>query len=396
MRIGIDIRSIGGRRTGDELYTVELVRHILKTDKKNYYYLYTDVADDERLRKIKREIGEESFDDKVRIISVVPAYKLFWTFFLLLRQARKDKLDLLHVQYITPLFFLGKLKVVTTIHDISFARFPRFIKWLDLLFLRILIPWSLRKADGIIAISQFTKNELISVYNVPAEKIKLIYNGGGGDSFRNYIPNDNGLNSLKKYGIMKPYLLYVGTLQPRKNIVFLIDFFSELKVKYKGDALIDNLELVIRGTVGGYNYDQRIDNRLSELKDNQPDVFKKIKLIDYLDRRNELLILFSEAEVFCFPSLYEGFGLPVIEAMMVGTPVLVANSSCLPEIVRDGGLLANPADIDDWVDKVNELLHNQKLKQKYIENGYRVAGLFDWSKTARETVDFYEELIFKK
>ena len=262
MRIGIDIRAVGYQRTGDETYTLQLIKSLEKIDSENQYFLYTDVSSEKEVKKVKQLLSLTN--GNFRIISVSPSQKMFWTMYSLPKQAKKDKLDILHVQYITPLFLSKNIKLVTTIHDVSFTRFPEFINKKDLFLLRLFIKMSLKRADKIIAVSKFTRNEIIDVYKIDENKVAVIYNGGVAEEFKKSISNEDVLEFRKKYGIMKSYLLFLGTLQPRKNIPFLIDSFVGLKRKYKNNQKIDNLTLVLRGSKNGHNYDSRIDEVLKK------------------------------------------------------------------------------------------------------------------------------------
>ena len=389
MKIGIDIRAIASQRTGDETYTLELVKNLAEIDRENKYFLYTDTFSEKKLAKIKKLLSLEN--DNFSIKSVGPTSKFFWTFYSLAKQARKDKLDVLHVQYIVPVFLRKDIKIVTTIHDISFERYPQFIAKKDLFALKLLIPPSLRRADKIIAVSEFTAREIKDVYPKVADKVKMIYNGGVPKVF-GAVKEEDVLNFRKKYGKLKPYLLYLGTLQPRKNVPFLLRAFQELKKKYsQKDSLVKNCKLVIRGTRGGRNYDERIDIVLNDIRGDSPDVYNDIQFLGY-QSMEELAVLLREAEVFCFPSLYEGFGLPVLEAMAAGTPVLASDSSCLPEIVGKGGVLYKNGDRGDFVKKIRRLLLDEDLRNRVVEAGRLRVKDFSWEKTARETLELYNKL----
>ncbi len=389
MKIGIDIRAIASQRTGDETYTLELVKNLARIDRKNEYFLYTDTFSEEKLAKIKKLLSLDNANFFIKPVG--PSSKLFWTFYSLAKQARKDKLDILHVQYIAPIFLRKDIRIITTIHDISFERYPQFIAKKDLLALKLLIPPSLHRADKIIAVSKFTAQEIKNVYPRVAGKVEMIYNGGVPEAF-GAVTKKDVLNFRKKYGKLRPYLLYLGTLQPRKNVPFLLRAFRELKKRYSQEnSLIENCKLVIRGTRGGRNYDWRIDSILEDIRKDNSNIYNDIKFLGYQSTK-ELAVLLREAEVFCFPSLYEGFGLPVLEAMAVGTPVLASDSSCLPEIVGDGGVLYRGDNQSDFVEKVRRLLLDGDLRSRVAEAGRLRVKDFSWEKTARETLELYNKL----
>jgi glycosyltransferase involved in cell wall biosynthesis len=388
MRIGIDIRAIGKQRTGDETYTLQLVKNLMLKDIKNKYFLYTDTENKKTLQKINTLL--KITNNNFKIVSITPAHKLLWTMFFLSKQAKQDSLDILHVQYIVPLFLPKEIKLITTIHDISFARYSRFISKKDLLILKLFIPLSLRKADKIIAVSKFTKDEIIKVYKINSTKIKTIYNGGVAKDFQKKINKKQALSFRKKYDIMKPYLLYLGTLQPRKNISFLIKAFVILKIKHKDNEEISKLELVIRGKRGGHNYDQKIDSLLVNIKQKHKDIYSKIKFIGYIPNK-QVPLIFKEAKVFCFPSFYEGFGLPLLEAMSQGTPVIANGKSCFPEIIKKAGIIYQLNDYKEWSNGILRLLGNKELRRSIAIKGYRRVKDFSWNKNAQKTIDLYED-----
>jgi len=389
MRIGIDIRAIGYQRTGDETYTLQLVKSLAKIDTKNQYFLYTDVIDVDKLKNIKQllSIPNKNF----RVIAVSPVSKVFWTLYSLPKRAKKDKLDILHVQYITPPYLSKNIKLITTIHDISFARFPEFINKKDLFLLRLLIKKSLKRADKIIAISKFTRDEIADVYNISKNKVAVIYNGGVAEEFNENITEQNVLKFRVKYDIIKPYLLNLGTLQPRKNITFLIKSFVALKIKYANNNNVKELALVIRGKRGGHNYDKGIDKILKVIKDKYPSIHKQIKFVGYISNE-ETPLIFKGATAFCFTSMYEGFGLPLLESMAVETAVIANGSSCFPEIINDAGMIYKTGDSNSWVNRVRELISNKELQKELASKGRERVEFFSWSKSARQTVELYELL----
>jgi glycosyltransferase involved in cell wall biosynthesis len=307
------------------------------------------------------------------------------------KRAKKDKLDILHVQYITPPYLSKNIKLITTIHDISFARFPEFINKKDLFLLRLLIKKSLKRADKIIAISKFTRDEIADVYNISKNKVAVIYNGGVAEEFNENITEQNVLKFRVKYDIIKPYLLNLGTLQPRKNITFLIKSFVALKIKYANNNNVKELALVIRGKRGGHNYDKGIDKILKVIKGKYPNIHKQIKFVGYISNE-ETPLIFKGATAFCFTSMYEGFGLPLLESMAVETPVIANGSSCFPEIINDAGMIYKTGDSNSWVNRVRELISNKELQKELASKGRERVEFFSWSKSARQTVELYELL----
>lgn len=380
MRIGIDIRAIGQQRTGDEYYTLNLVRGLLKIDNDNQYYLFTNTF---KTDEIEKKIFSGMKNKNVKIIPVMPRLKFIWTLFALPKAAKQLKLDVLHVQYITPLWLSKKIKLVTTVADVSFKAFPQFINKLDLFFLNIFIPFSLRKADKIVAVSKFTKKEIVKYYKIKTDKIKVIYNGGGGGFLNN--ENIDKKTILKKIGVKKPYLFYIGTHQPRKDLPTLMEAFFALK---KEDVSFEDLKLVIGGKLKAHNYDARIDESLNKIKQNleYEKYFNDLIFTGYLED-NERDVLFQEAKAFVFPSLYEGFGLPLIEAMNFDIPVICSDIDCFKEIGADAVKFFKAGDSKDLKNKLNEILKNKKEINSLIKKGEERRKAFSWDKTAQEFLE---------
>lgn len=390
MRVGIDIRAIGYQRTGDETYTLQLLKLLAKLDRKNQYFLYTDIINIDKIKKVKKLLAIDNKNFK--IIPVSPTSKLFWTMYSLPKRARLDKLDILHVQYITPLFLAKNIKLITTIHDISFVRYPEHISIKDLIILKLLIRKSLKRADKVIAVSQFTKDEIVDVYKINKDKIRVVYNGGVAKEFKENIRDADVLEFRARHGIIKPYLLFLGTLQPRKNIPFLIKAFIQLKIKHSDSKNVKDLLLVLRGERGGHNYDARIDKILMVAKNKYPDIYKQIKFIGYISNEDAPLI-FKGATAFCFTSVYEGFGLPLLEAMSVETPVIANNNSCFPEIIDGAGLIYKAGNEKDLVKKIKKLLDRDSSLGGLINKGKKRVEFFSWGKNAKQTIELYKELI---
>lgn len=388
MKIGIDIRAMGRQRTGDESYTRDIVKHLLRCDRKNEYHLFTDTDDPSVIRRINEALGLPGVNLNAEIIPVFPSHKALWTFWSLPRHLAKRPVDVLHVQYITPQWLPKEVRLITTIHDISFNFFPEHIKWTDWVFLKSLIPLSLRRADKIIAVSQFTKNEIERYYNTDPGKVIAIHNAVGPE-FHSQAKKDEIQQVIKKYQLPPRYILYVGTLQPRKNIPFLISAFAEFKKKHSGLKEIKDLALVIAGKRYGHNYDRKIDTVLQRLNSSQPNCERCILLPGYIDQP-DLPALYQRATLFCSASLYEGFGIPLLEAMASGTPVLCSDSSCFPEIAGNAAILFKNNDMKDFTMKAYDGIMNADARRELKGKGSVRAKEFSWEKSARATAELFE------
>lgn len=379
MKIGIDIRLIGKKRTGDEVVIFNLVKNLAKIKTNHQFELFTDIADRNILKDIEKELGIIGRDD-FRIISLETSNRFAWNFWTLPQYLRKNPVDIFHTQYITPFFVPKKIKITTIVHDISFNFFPQFIKFSDLLFLKTLIPISLRRADKIIGVSEFTKDEIVKYYKIESAKVAWIHNSIGDDFKKESFSAEQLEKVREKYSLPEKFILYIGTLQPRKNIPMLIEAFAKIENKLNG------IKLVVCGNQKAHNYDSGIDG-----------VVKKIKIEDgvlfpgFVDEKDKAAI-FELAWVFAFPSLYEGFGIPVLEAMSRGVPVICSDIPSLKEVASNCALYFDPASLDDFSKKLYDISMDNDLRSELIRLGKERVSFFSWEKSAGKFLAIFEEL----
>jgi glycosyltransferase involved in cell wall biosynthesis len=374
MRIGIDIRLIGKKRTGDEQVFFNLVKNLAEIDQSNQYFLFTD-RDPKQDNELEAETDKLNLKNNFKIIFINAPNRFWWNFWALPDHLRKNPVDVFHTQYIAPIWLPKKIKLVLTIHDISFNFFPQFIKKSDLFFLKTLIPRSFKMAAKIIAVSEFTKNEIEKNYRIPAKKIAAIHNGVNFDFFNQYVAPEKLKEIGKKYNLPDKFILYIGTLQPRKNIPILIKAMRHLDIK-----------LVLAGNKKAHNFDPRIDKTIKKYN-----LQEKIVFPGWIDEEDKPA-LFKLARCFVFPSLYEGFGIPIIEAMSAGAPVVCSDIPALREISRDAALLCNPKNNQELSKNILKILTDQQLKERLIQSGIETAQKFTWQKTAKNMLEIYEEL----
>ncbi|MBD3300627.1 MAG: glycosyltransferase [Candidatus Moranbacteria bacterium] len=382
MKIALDIRKIGKRQTGDEIYITNLIKNLAQIDSRNSYYLCTDSYEGESIAKrILRKLPKN-----FKIVTLTPGNKIFWTQYSLAKFVKEKKIDLVHVQYITPLRLPKKTKLITTIHDISFLKHPEYIQFIDRLLLNFFIPRSLKRADHIIAVSNFTKNEITKNYKTPSSKISTVYNGINKENFKPLREFKNEfINKIrKKYNLFYRYILNISSLQPRKNLPFLIEAFNNYISFYKDDETV----LVIGGEKAR-NYDERID----EILEQNPVLRERVKLIGYI-KNEELPVVYAMAHLYVSPSIYEGFNLPLAEVMKSEVPIMASNLSCHKEIVQDAGILFNiKHNKNKFVSQLHKAIHNKSLRKKLIENGLQNIERFDWETCAKETLQIYEGIL---
>lgn len=422
MRIGIDIRNIGKKRTGDEAVFFNLTKELAKIDSQNEYYLLTDINDEKTLRNIERDLEIEAKDNfeivSLKIPSLILPSKLFnnkfiWNIWTLPMYLKKHPVDVYHTQYITPFFVSRKIKIVTHIHDVSFKVYTQFMKWSDLFFLKILIPLSIKRTDKIIAVSHFTRNEILKYYKVPPEKVEVVYNAvsspfGKGRAREGFerrekkenvqIDNDSqnplvpsfpkGEKLKEKYNLPEKFILYIGTFQPRKNLPILIEAFKKLKTALNSTNSIQNLKLVLAGKKG-HNYDKKIDKIIEK-----NDLKEAVIFPGYIDEKDKFLLMTS-AQIFCFPSLYEGFGLPVLEALSAGAPSVISQIPPHQEIAEGAVEFFNPYSAQDLAEKLQKVLKDENRRNYLISKGKGISYQFSWQKSAKKLLSIFKTLDLK-
>lgn len=378
MEIGIDIRNIGKQRTGSEAVVLELTKNILKLDQENKYLLLTDSVDENVLTNIKRDLSLENRKN-AKIVSLKANNKFIWALWTLPRFMQKNKLDIFHTEYILPFFIPQKIKVITHIHDVSFKAYRKMILKRDLFFLDLLIPRSIRRSDKIIAVSEFTKNEIIKYYKTDPLKIEVVHNS---ISVNKLSVNENKKREVKeKYNLPDKYILYLGTLQPRKNIALLVEAYAKIRTK------LPEIKLVIAGNKSAHNFDEKIDRIIKKYNLGKHDIV----FTGFIDAKDKN-IFFEMAHVFVFPSFYEGFGIPILEAMSVGVPVLASDISPHREVSKEAILYFNPKSLDKLEKKLYNICIDEGLRNKLINLGKSRVLFFSWEKSAKKLLKIYKSL----
>lgn len=291
--------------------------------------------------------------------------------------------------FFTPSHYLPRFSPVPTvmsIMDVAYLKFPEYFAEKDLYQLKNWTAYSVRKAAHIITISNSSKDDIIKAYNVPEERVSVVYPGIKDMTSLN--PHVYGMSELRtKYGIGESYILSVGTLQPRKNTARLIEAFSKV-IHGKHSSKTDSLQLVIVGKKG-WLYEDILE------APKKYDVSDRVKFLDFVPD-DDLAELYKHAICYVLPSLYEGFGLPVLEAMKFDCPVITSNISSLPEAAGDAALFVDPLNTDDIAEKIRKLVDNENLRKELIKKGREQIKKFNWEKSAEETLAILEEIAEKK
>ncbi len=376
MRIGIDARTLSGRFTGDRTYWRGLLGGLAAVDSVNEYVLYTRGSVEGETPALGPNFAWRQIEK--------PANDALWMLSAFPRALKADKIDVAHTQYNIPL--LGApCPVVTTIHDISFRVHPDLFLPKDRWILSTLVPRSMQKAAAIVAVSESTRRDILHFYPaIPAGKVRVVLEAAG-PQFQ--VPQSGQETAQaaanKALGLEnRPYLLAVGVLQPRKNLALLLEAFARLKSSPHPPPH----RLVIAGKRGWLD---ETDAQLAALPDA---VRHEIVLAGYVADA-DLPLLYGGADALCYPSRYEGFGLPPLEAMACGCPVLCSRSSSLPEVVGEAGILLPADDAGAWASALAALLASPAVMADWRERGPKRAALFSWEKAAKETLVIYKECL---
>jgi glycosyltransferase involved in cell wall biosynthesis len=374
MKIGFDISAQSLSRSGVGQYQHQLIRHLLKIDKKNDYLLY---GFNVRNRKRLEAVRFDASNCETKIISI--PQRLITLSWLAFRTPALDRVvkgcDVYHVSEIS-IPPVRKAKRVAFVHDLTTLLFPQFHVSSNVFVHRQRFE-RLNEVDAILTNSETTKRDIVDRLSISPDKIHVTHLGAY-DCFRPMAKEGIG-PVLECHGIRKPYLLFVGTLEPRKNLEALILAFNRLK----GKDRIPH-QLVLAGQKG-WLYEPIL--RAIEASPYCSDIIQT----DYL-AEGDLPALMNGAELFVYPSFYEGFGLPVLEAMQCGTPVVTSTVSSLPEVGGDACLYADPHSVEEIADRIRLVLMDSNLQKSMSEKGVERAKHFSWEKCARETLKVYENL----
>lgn len=367
MRIGIDMRMLNWSGIGR--YTHNLVDGLMRIDKDNEYILFLNEDDIDSYTITNENFSKKPLSSKV--FSLEGHYQLTSSLW-------RERLDLFHSLHF-PVPLLWKHNLVTTIHDLIPLIYPKSLpSRMSRIYCYVMMRTAARKSRRVIANSYCTGRDIVRYLKIPESKVKVIYEGVN----ENYHPveNESRLRKVKKrYKTSEKFIFYLGQWKPHKNILRLMRAFHRLKIK----TGIPHKLLIGGRKDPNYGEIPALARNLGLEKD--------IIFTGYIPEE-DLPVLYSAAKLFIFPSLYEGFGLPVLEAMACGIPVVSSNTSSLPEIAGDAAIFVNPYSTEEIAQAMQEVLRDEKLRQKLIQKGLARARLFVWEKTSRETLHVYEEV----
>ena len=361
IRVGINCRDLSKDGGGTKRYLFDILKSLNSGKYEGYQFC---IIHNSGVHKKYFNSFEETFVNIGNKLLFDYLYVPFW--------CKKHNIDVLFSpKNVIP--FLVNSKKVVTIHDLAYFM-PEFNAYLphDAIYMKCMIKNSCKRANVIIAVSENTKKDIVRILGVNEGKIKVIHSGVSNDF--NIIKSKEILNEVKtKYQLNKKFILFTGGITPRKNVVRLIEAFNHISDKVPH-------ELVLTGARGWNN---KKENELIEQND-------KIKKLGFVSDE-DMPILYNLADLFVYPSLYEGFGLPLLEAMACGCPVISSNSSSIPEVVGNAAKMVDPYDVDALAKAMYEVITTDKLRVELIKKGLDRAKQFSWEKCVRECLIEFEE-----
>lgn len=360
MRIAIDAsRTTVQRVTGTEQYAIRLIRALLDLNTEHQLILY-----------FRDKPSPELFPQHKQVLQRVIPFPRAWTHARFAAALWRDRPDVTFVPAHTlPIYFPGR--AVVTVHDLGFRYFPEAHPTRDRLYLDWTTRYSARRANIVLADSRATANDLTLFFNVARDKIRVVYPGVDAPALSQNVPSVR-----EKYHLPERYFLFLGTLQPRKNIAVIVQSYLRWRAAHP-----DNPTGLVLAGGKGWLYDDKWAEGLPG-----------VQMTGYIDEADKGA-LYAGALALVFPSLYEGFGFPVIEAMRWGTPVITSNTSSLPELAGHAGLLVNPLDVGEIAGAMTKIAADDDLRQRLIARGREQAAQFTWERAAGQAMMALESAV---
>lgn len=365
MHIGFDAHSIGTGLGGNETYASNLIEALAEVDTQNRYTLY-----------VTRQEAIDRYAHRwpnVIVRKTLPHTPLIRIPLTLAAELRRRPIDILHVQYTAPP--LAPCDTVVMIHDLSFEHIPETFKRRSWMQMRLTVRRTARSASHILTDSEYSRQDILRTYRLPPERVTTTPLAA---SSRFKPVHDTQV--LARYRISGDYILAVGSIQPRKNIARLIRGYSRMLSQHSDNAP----RLVIVGKRAWLFEDTIRAAAVSSAND-------KILFTGYVPE-SDLAALYTGALCFAYPSYFEGFGIPLLEAMRCGTPTITSDRTCFPEVVGDASLIIDPFDEESIAVGLWRMISDATLREQLRSRGFVQSSLFDWRQTARRTLDVYEQV----
>jgi glycosyltransferase involved in cell wall biosynthesis len=378
MKIGFDYISTVGKG-GNATYSTGIIKAIINSGGNEHFYLYAYVHD-VLLQRISDYKGYKNVHMRPVYISslglpIPNAVIHFLNKISFHSWSLIDRVDVFH--FTNPLYFQKGLRkrTLVTIHDLAVLHDNTWAKDSSASFFRKNLKGIIEKSSKIISVSQYTKKDLIKTYRLDSDKIMVVYEAAG----EGFYPDIDPSYIKNKFGIVKDFILYVGQLQPRKNILNLLKAYAA-----SGEDIKNKFNLVLVGVARDKEYLREIEDTIKELG-----LPVHVNILNRVDGES-LRKLYSTARVFVFPSLFEGFGLPIVESLKCGTPVITSNTTSLPEVAGRAGILIDPNSVVDLSAAFNDMLTNQDLYSEYKTEVAPQSNKFNWDISAAETMRIYD------
>jgi glycosyltransferase involved in cell wall biosynthesis len=312
-----------------------------------------------------------------------PVKDILWHQWMLPRLCKRLELDLVHIPSYRRMIWSNKCRKLTTIHDLAPYHVPGKYDMARMMYARHVIPALARRSHGMSAVSHFTANDIETFLRIPKSETTVIHNGIDHTRFHSGDRSGSKVRMAEKLGLKVPYLLYVARLEhPAKNHVRLIHAFEQIKQKMSSE-----LELVIAGK--DWHGAEKIHERIRQSPEKA-----SIRSLGFV-ADEDLADLYRAAEVFVYPSLFEGFGLPPIEAMACGTPVVCSPDGALSEVVADAAEIINPLDDQSIFQGLSNVIQSKESREHYVQKGQERAKHFDWNRAAERWMDIYQKTLEK-
>lgn len=382
MKVSLELQPCLKNKSGIGVYTYEISKCLQKYSD---ITLCGDIFNFINRNNIEKDIDGLNFNKNIFSLFPYGVYRRVWNYVpIRYNWLFNDESDIYHFfNFIVPPRIKGK--VITTIHDMTYVLYPETMDIRNLKRIKNDIQYSVNRADKIITVSESSKKDIIKFLSVDEAKIEVVYNGVEYDKFNKSYSEDEKSKIRVKYNLQEKYILYMGTLEPRKNIESIIEAFSLFKRENTSSS--KNTKLVIAGKKGWLF--ESIFNLVNKLNLKDDVIFT-----DYIDE-NDKSIIYNMASLFVFPSLYEGFGIPVLEAMASSVPVITSNVSSLPEVAGDAAILVEPKDIKSIAKYMDKVLADKELRNNLIKKGHEQAKKFTWESSTKKLVNIYRDLYNK-
>jgi glycosyltransferase involved in cell wall biosynthesis len=362
MRFSVDAHAIGCHLTGNEVYIRNLLHEFARLDNSNEFIAY--IAKPDAPEYLPSNLA-------TRWVSNNPYKRLG---FDLPRAVRMDTPDVLHVQYTGPLF--TKVPLVVSVHDVSYLEYPQYFTRFRASQMRITVKRTVESAAAVLTPSEYSRRAILRHYKVAPEKVVVVPNAVSSE-FRPIERHVAQATIQEKFGLSGPFILMVGDLQPRKNHLGLLHAFEEMM--HAHPQLPHRLVFVGKDT--WYTGEVRRAIEHSTVRD-------RVHLTGFVND-TDLIYFYGACDLFVFPSFYEGFGLPILEAMACGRAVVCSNTTAMPEVANAAGILFDPASTSEMTRAMADVLLDQDLRQRLERLGSNRASLFSWEKAASKTLDVY-------